>query len=117
MNDAGSVVRPELAKRRHALGIGSSSEPASVAAIYLLDRGEAPAGSGPLSRVSGAEAMAAVSDLVYRPGLVRGLGLERQVFSHVAAVVKATRVMQLITPADRFAPAETAQRVLADLGL
>lgn len=107
----------DLVKRRHVFGGVVPDGETSVAAIYILERGEVSAGGGMLVRLKGAEALAVVLDLVYRPAFVRGLGLDRQVFGQVATAVKTSRVMRLVAPAERLAPSEVVDRVEADLDL
>lgn len=108
-------IRPGSEKRLLEFPASVATAPAPLVAIYLIHRGEA--GAGPAVRpVSGAERLAAVLDLLYRPELVRGLAAGERVFADAATLVRQVRVSRLALPPHAPAPRATADRVLEDLG-
>lgn len=98
------------ARRVLDCGEHAPSMPQPLTVLYVLDRGAAE----PATRVTGAAAVGAVLDGVYRPAFVRGLGLERQVLAQAAALAKSTRVMHLAVP-DGGDPRELVARVEEEL--
>ena len=102
--------------KRLVLGSGSYLFVAApLAGVFCLERGELQLGGAACVRLTGAGAVAALLEAVYRPAFVRGLGEERTAFGQLAILARSTRVVRLVVPADRLAPSETVERILEDL--
>lgn len=108
-------LRPGVAKRLLSFSDGFSPVALPIAAICVLDRGIIPAGATLTRDLAGTAAVSALFDAIYRPAFVRGMELERQVFTQVTALAKRTRIVSVVLPADRFAPLDTARRILEEL--
>ncbi|HWZ95167.1 MAG TPA: hypothetical protein VNW30_08240 [Opitutaceae bacterium] len=101
----GPTLRPGVAKKLVALAVSFPREPVPLAAVYILDQRELPPGAAAPGPFSGAEALAAILDVIYRPAFVRGMGLERRVFAQAAALARTARIAPWLRPPGRFDPA------------